>query len=227
MGDKTWTLFKSELLWALGGLASADVNSMEGKWINSAYRSLTSRNKFWKFKVPKTFTFPELDTTTTETGNDGDAYISKPSDSIFVHTVWDMTNDNMLNYRDHAWYVEQTGRADTDSEGEPNSWTPYGSKLYLYPTLDAAYNFTVYYRKRVADLTGSNATVIGAEWDEPILMFAIIRGFMYKRDFEKAKQWRDEFILTIQDLMGMQERQARYTRDRLIPSSQHTQKHGY
>ena len=58
-------------------------------------------------------------------------------------------------------------------------------------------------------------------------MFAIMRGWMYLRDFEKAKEWRDEFVLTIQDLMGMQDRQARYTRDRLQPSSQHTQRHGY
>lgn len=227
MGDKTFTLFKSELLWALGNLASADVNSMEGKWTNAAYRSLTSRNKFWKFKVPKTFGFPELDTSTTATGNDGDAYISKPSDSIFVHTVWDMTNDNMLDYRDHGWYVEQTGRATAASEAEPNSWTPYSNKLYLYPTLDDEYNFTIYYRKRIADLAGSEATVIGAEWDEPILMFAVMRGYMFLRDFDKAKQWRDEFILTIQDLMGMQERQQRYTRDRLIPSVMQTQKWGY
>jgi hypothetical protein len=227
MGDKTFTEFKSELLWALGNLDSSDVNSMEGIWVNSSYRSLTSRNKFYKFKVPKTFTFPELDTSTTATGNDGDAYISKPSDSIFVHTVWDMTTDNMLNYKDHSWYVEQTGRADANSEGEASDWTPYSNKLYLYPTLDDEYNFTIYYRKRVADLTGTGTTVIGAEWDEPTLMFAVMRGYMFLRDFDKAKQWREEFILTIQDLMGMQERQARYTRDRLIPSVMQTQKHGY
>ncbi len=227
MGSKTFTEFKSELLWALGGLTAADVNSMEGSWVNSAYLSLTSRNKFWKFKVPKTFSFPELDTTTTATGNDGDAYISKPSDSIFVHTVWDMTNDVMLAYRDHGWYTDQTGRADADSESTPTYWTPYSNKLYLFPTLDDEYNFTIYYRKRTADLTGTGTTVIGAEWDEPILMFAVMRGYMFLRDFETAKEWRNEFILTIQDLMGMQERQQRYTRDRLIPSSQHTQRHGY
>ena len=227
MGEKTFTLFKSELLWALGGLAAADVNDMEGSWINSAYRSLTSRNKFWKFKVPMTFGFPELDTSTPATGSDGDAYISKPSDSIFVHTVWDMTSDNMLGHKDHSWYTDQTGRADANSEGNAEHWIPYSNKLYLYPTLDDSYNFTIYYRKRIADLTGSQATVIGAEWDEPILMFAIMRGYMFKRDFDTAKQWRDEFILTIQDLMGMQERQQRYTRDRLQPSSRHTFKYGY
>jgi hypothetical protein len=227
MGDKSFATFKSELLWALGNRASADVNTMEGKWINSAYRSLTSRNKFWKFKVPKTFTFEELDTSTTATGNDGDAYISKPSDGIFVHTVWDMTSDNMLGYKDHIWYTGQTGRADADSEGEPTNWTPYGNKLYLWPTLDDEYNFTIYYRKRIADMTDTETTVIGAEWDEPILMLAIIRGNMFLGDFETAKQWRDEFILTIQDLMGMQDRQRRYARDRFQPSSQHTQRRGY
>ncbi len=227
MGNKFFSTFKSELLWALGNLSASDVNSMEGSWVNSSYRSFTSRNKFWKFKVPKTFTFPELDTDTPVAGSDGDAYISKPSDSIFVHTIWDMTSDNMLGHKDHNWYTEQTGRADGDSEGNAENWTPYGNKLYLHPTLDDDYNFTIYYRKRVEDLTGSQTTVIGAEWDEPILMLALVRGLMFKREFEKAKEWRDEFIITVQDLMGMQERQQRYTRDRLQPSSQHTYRDGY
>lgn len=227
MGDKAFTTFKSELLWALGNRASADVNSMEGSWVNSAYMNLTSRNKFWKFKVPKTFSFPELDTDTTAAGADGDAYISKPSGSLFVHTVWDMTSDNMLSYRDHSWYTAQTGRADADSEGTPSYWIPYGNKLYLQPTLDDSYNFTIYYRKRREALTGTATTVIGAEWDEPILILAMIKGFMTLGEFDKAEIWKKEFIEITQDLMGLQDRQGRYTRDRLTPSSQHTEKHGY
>ena len=227
-GDqKSFTTFKSELLWALGGLASADVNSQEGNWINVAYLDFCSKNKFLRFEVPQTFDFPELNTTTTETGNDGDAYIPKPSDGLLVYAVWDMTNDNELSYKDHSWYVAQAGRADASCEARPSCWIPYGDKLYLYPTLNAEYNFRIYYRKRPALLTGTNTTVIGAEWDEPILMLAVIRGFMLLRDFEKAKEWRERFVTTVQGLMGMQIRQARYTRDRLIPPSQHTQKHGY
>jgi hypothetical protein len=138
-----------------------------------------------------------------------------------------MTNDNILGYKDHSWYTAQTGRVDADSESEASYWTPYGNKLYLYPTLDAEYNFTIYYRRRPSLLTGTAVTVIGAEWDEPILQLATIQGLTRLREFDKVKGWKDEFIDTVSSLMGLQTRQARYTRDRLIPSTQHTQKHGY
>jgi len=225
--QKTFAIFKSELLWVLGNRSSADINSMEGNLINDAYQGLCSKNKFWRFEVPPTFNFPELDTKKLATGNDGDAYISKPSDALIIHTVWDMTNDKELDYKDHTWYVAQTGRADANREARPSYWIPYSNKIYLYPTLNAEYNLAIYYRKRPDALTGTQTTVIGEQWDDPILMLATIRGLMLLREFNKAKEWRERFITTVQGLMGMQVRQARYTRNRLIPSSQHTQEHGY
>lgn len=195
--------------------------------MNSAYRLLTSKNKFWAFKVPKEFTFPELDTSAPASGNDGDAYISEPANSLFVQAVWDKTSDKMLDFKDHIWYLEQAGRADSDSESAANCWTPYNKRIYLYPTLNGEYNFVVYFRKRIDDMTGSETTIIGEEWDYPILMLATIRALMTLRQFDKAKEWRDEFLLTVRDLMGMQKKQGRYSRDRLIPSSQSTQRHGY
>jgi hypothetical protein len=227
MGVKTFAEFQSELLFNLGRVTDTDLNSYKAGWINTAYLQFCSRNKFWYFKVPKTFNLPELDTDTTASGNDGDAHITKPSNSLFVHTVWDMTNDNELSYKDHSWYVAQTGRADSDSEGEPSYWIPYGNKLYLYPTLDDEYNFTIYYRKRPALLTGTQVTAIGTEWDEPILQLATIQSLARLREFDKAKLWKEEFIDTVSSLMGLQDRQARRTRDRIMPSSQHTQKNGY
>ena len=227
MGVKTFAAFQSELLFNLGRVTDTDLDSYKAGWVNTAYLQFCSRNKFWYLKVPKTFNLPELDTSTTEAGADGDAYITKPSDSIFVHTVWDMTSDRMLGYKGHSWYTEQTGRADADTEGEAIHWTPYSNKLYLYPTLDASYNFTVYYRKRPAVLTGTQVTAIGAEWDEPILQLATIHGLTRLRDFDSAKVWKAEFIDTVGGLMGLQTRQARYTRDRLIPSTEHTHKAEY
>lgn len=222
---KAFTIFKSELLWVLGNRSSADINFMEGELINDAYQGLCSKNKFWRFEVPPTFNFPELDTKKLVTGNNGDAYIPKPPNALLIHTVWDMTNDKELDYKDHTWYVAQTGRAGRG--GKPSYWIPYSDKIYLYPTLNAEYNLAIYYRKRPDALTGIQTSILGEQWDEPILMLATIRGLMALRDFEKAKEWRERFITTVQGLMGMQVRQARYTRGRLQPTSRYTQKHGY
>jgi hypothetical protein len=226
MGVKNYTEFQSELLFNLGRVTDTDLDSVKGAWINTAYLQFCSKNKFWYLKVPKTFNLPELDTSTTVSGADGDTYITRP-DCFFVHAVWDMTSDNMLGHKDHAWYTEQTGRADANSEGSSEHWTPYGGKLYLHPTLDGDYNFTIYYRKRPELLTGSEVTAIGAEWDEPILQLATIKGLNSLREFDKTKELKAEFIDTVSSLMGMQERQQRYTRDRLQPSAQHAYRYGY
>jgi len=138
-----------------------------------------------------------------------------------------MTNDNELSYKDHSWYVAQAGRANASCEGKPKHWIPYGNKIYVHPTLDGEYNFKIYYRKRPARLIGTQTTVIGAKWDEPILMLATTRSLMLLGEFDKAKEWKEKFIKIVQGLMGMQVRQARYTRGRLQPTNQHTQKHGY
>ena len=101
MGVKTFAEFQSELLFNLGRVTDTDLDDYKAGWINTAYLQFCSRNKFWYLKVPKTFNLPELDTSSVATGSDGDAYISKP-DGLFVHTVWDMTNDNILGYKDHS-----------------------------------------------------------------------------------------------------------------------------
>lgn len=205
MGVYTYIEFQSKLVTNLG--ERDDIDNQKANWINIAYLNFSTRNKFWKFTVPKLFTFPELDTTSEKTTADGQAYILKESNYLFAYTLWDKTNDVPITFRPHRWYIKQTGRNDTDAEDKPQFWTTYGNKIYLYPTPDAAYNITVYYRKKVALLTGSATTEIGSEWDEPILMLATAQSARKVKDWETAKQFRSEFIDTTKDLMLSQPRE--------------------
>jgi hypothetical protein len=53
---------------------------------------------------------------------------------------------------------------------------------------------TVYYRKRPAVLSGdSDVTVLGAEWDEPILTLAVIKGMMRLHMYDQAKLEKAEW----------------------------------
>ncbi len=216
MGVYTYTEFQSKLVTNLG--ERDDIENQKSSWVNIAYQSFCNRNKFWKFTVPKLFRFPELDVTSEKTTKDGQAYILKESDYLFAYTLWDKTNDVPITFRPHRWYVKQTGRSDTDSEDKPQFWTTYGNKIYLYPTPDDAYNITVYYRKKPALMTGSNTTVIGEEWDESILLLATAQSARRLMDWERAKQFRSEFIDTTKDLMLSQPREWQDMKQYVRPS---------
>lgn len=205
MGVYTYIEFQSKLVTNLG--ERDDIGNQKANWINIAYLNFSTRNKFWKFTVPKLFTFPELDTISEKTTADGQAYILKESNYLFAYTLWDKTNDVPITFRPYRWYIKQTGRNDADAEDKPQFWTTYGNKIYLYPTPDSAYNITVYYRKKPALLTGTNTTAIGEEWDESILLLATAQSARRLMDWERAKQFRSEFIDTTKDLMLSQPRE--------------------
>lgn len=185
-------------------------------WVNGAYTELCSMNKVPVGRRLREIVFPELDTHADSATTDGIPYIARPSDCIHIHTVWDITNDNKLSERHRDWYIEQTGRADTNSEGDPKFWVPgvYQGRTYLQPTPDDAYNMRTYFRKRPVRLVDdSDTTTIGEEWDEPILQLASAKAHMWLRDFGNAKLWREEFMTTVASLVGMQYKEARDLKD--------------
>ena len=195
-----FAVFQSNLVLEFGN--RTDLGSYTDGWINTAYTDFCSRTEFWGLKFPQAFTFPELDVPATPVNTvAGTAYIAAPSDCLFIHSVWDGTNDRKLTRIPSVRkYVEKTGRATTASRGKPTEWIRFAndsgvSRIYLYPTPDAVYALTAYYRKRPALLTGTGTTEIGAEWDEPILKLAVIQSLMRLHDYEKAaiekKEWLD------------------------------------
>ena len=96
----------------------------------------------------KTLSLPELNDIDTKTTVAHQQWILKPTNALFVQTVWDRTNDNKLSYKSDAWYWKQTGRKNTNMESKPGTWTPYGSKLYFYPTPNAAYSLEIPHRRK-------------------------------------------------------------------------------
>jgi len=207
MGAFTLANFKTYLTLALGNREGLTPYLLT--WINAAYIGLCSINKVVSFQKVKNLNFPELDTSKNESTIDGQAYISRPSNTLAIHTVWDTTNDRKLDSKSSKWYFEQTGRADTASEGDPLYWIPYGNLVYLYPTPDNAYNMNIYYRKRPDRLVNDgDVTAIGEEWDEAILQFAKSKAMADLRDFTASAFWKKEFMETIVGQVGMQEKEA-------------------
>ena len=205
MGNWTFSEGKAFLKFQFGqnaDLESVDGRNMYGVWWNTAYRDLTERHQFWSIK--KRFYFPELEDDVALTTTDGTPYISAPTRMLFPQEVYDETNNRWLKWIPWREYIKKTDRSNTSAEGEPARWTRRSSSdsryLYFHPTPDTDdETLRLYYRKRMADLTGTGLTLIGEEWDEVILILAAIKGNMWMNDWVKVEKLKGEFMDMIKD----------------------------
>ena len=198
MGALGFDDFKEILKYRLGDRAdmeSAGDSSLNyyGLFINSAYRQLCTQDSILGLK--KRLYFPQLMTSTTDTTTDGTAYIDAPSDCLYITDVYDSTNDRNLDWIPWREYLEYTDRSDTSSEGDATEWTRSGEYIYLHPTPGTTGDtFTIYYKKLVADLSGSATTEIGAEWDDVIIELASYKAFTFVHEYDKAKFCKEAFL---------------------------------
>jgi hypothetical protein len=65
------------------------------------------------------------------------------------------------------------------------------------------YALKIWYRKRPIELTAVATTVIGEEWDEPILLLATYQSMMRMNEFDKAKAFKEEWQSCMNDLVGI------------------------
>jgi len=228
MGTKLFSEFKDELQLEMG--ERTDIESLGGVnflgvWINSAYMTLATQNKMWGIR--KSFTFPELETYSTNVTEDGSPTIDVPTDLIVTRHVWDSTNDVKLTAIPFAEYINNTGRATAASEGKPTEYVRNGDYFYLHPTPDAEYTIYIYYRKRPAKLVDDDdTTVIGAEWDEPILRLAVSLGLRKLHQYDAAKKEQEFFEDMVRGIVGIYDQEA-LDKDQYLKADPHYIDHSY
>lgn len=215
MGTWTFTNFKDYAKFQCGQRTDLETGTnYYGVWVNAAYIDLTTRNKFWQLRIPKRFYFPELETSTTKTTTDGTAYVAMPTDALIIREVYDTTNNVHLEQIPWSKYIHKTDRTTSTAEGDPTQWVRQGSNIYLYRTPGTTGDtITIYYRKIPAVLTGTSATVIGIEWDEPILHLALNKGFMWLHEYDKAEIHKKEFIDMVTSLIDVYYEEEKARRD--------------
>lgn len=198
MGALGFDDFKEQLKLRAGNRADLDAAGASslnyyGIWTNSAYRQLCTQDNILGLK--KNLYFPQLMTSGTDTTVDGTAYVDVPSDALYVEDVFDTTNGRNLAWIPWSKYLEYTDRTTAASEGDPTEWTRRGSYIYLHSTPGTTGDtLTIYYKKLVANLTGTLTTVIGAEWDDVIIELAAYRMFNWLHEPEKAKVCKEFFL---------------------------------
>ncbi len=209
MGTYGFDRFEDEVKLRLGQRTDFSTpTDWVGRWVNQAYIRLTSGNRL--FGLRKNFYFPELEAKSSVLSTvDGTAYVTTPTDTLIVRSVWDSTSDRSLKNIGWDTYLEGTGRADTSAEGPPTAWVRSGSYIYLRPTPDAVYSLYAYYRKRPALLTGTTASAIGPEWDDVIVLMAVCQGFSVMGDYEHLKQAKEDLAERVAELIGIYEQEGK------------------
>ena len=173
-----------------------------GIWTNSAYRQLCTQDNI--LGLPKKLYFPQLHTSTTKTTTDGTAYVTAPTDLLYVEDIYDTTHNLSLDQISWEKYAEYTDRTTAASEGDPTEWTRRGTYLYLHPTPQTTGDtLTIYYKKLVADLSGTATTDIGAEWDDVIIELATYKMYIWLSEFDKSKFAKDAFLEMAGGLAGI------------------------
>jgi len=194
MGSLTYTEFRDYVSLNFGdNTAWSTPTDFYGIWVNMAYKRLTTQDRFWGIRQP--FYFPQLETSSTASTVDGTAYVSVPTDCLVIREVYDTTNNYRLTNIPHSEYVGNTDRTTTTSEAKPVDWVRRGTYIYLHPTPDSAYTMTIFYRKVPASMSGgSDVTLIGTEWDEPIVTLAAHIGKLWTMDYANADILKNAFI---------------------------------
>ncbi len=219
MGTYSFANFKSYLQMRLGERADlASPTDHLGRYINMAYRRLTTSDKMWETK--RFFYFPELEVDTSTLTTDGLQYIYTPSDCLVIREIYDTTDDVQLDWMSWPGYIGKTDRFDTTAESEPAFWHRRGNKIYLYPTPDASTtSLTLYYKKRVTNLDGStyNTTLVGTEWDDVILEMATHIAWSELNMPDRAEYAKKNTKEMIAELIGVYDSEEKARRETLQP----------
>jgi hypothetical protein len=214
VGAKAFSTFKTDLKFHLGRVNDTTLDTYTAGWLNTAYITLTTKNRFWGLK--RDFYFPELFDFSSTSCTDGTAWVQTAARCLYVEEVWDTTNDVQLHKISWNDYISKAGRADTDSEGDPTHWVVHGAtgnnneyrKVWLNPTPDSSQGINIYYRKIPAELSeDDDVTAIGVEWDEPLLQLAVIQAHMRLNEFDRFELKKQEWLDAVSGLIGIYDKE--------------------
>lgn len=184
-------------------LEDMDGSNMYEVWLKESQVWLTTRNRFWEFRL--NFYFPELEGINTDmTTVAGDAYVSEPTGTYIIREAFDKTNGQPLNWMHPKDYVRRMDRDNENARGKPLEWTRLDEKVYFWPTPDGAYNIEALMRKHVTQFSlGADTSGVGIEWDSAILNLAAHIGHTALGEDDKADRAKGLFLDHIEGVIGI------------------------
>jgi len=200
---------KDHLRLNLGG--RDDIDAYEQQWINSAYLDLVTTGKFPEIGHFQPIPCPELDDTDTMNTAADDPDYSKPTDSLFIVSMYDTTNSQPLRWRSVRWYDDNR----STTSGKPQNYAEFANLVYIDPTPDGVYAIQRRFRKKVdiPVLTAdSHVPVVSEIWHEAIELAATYRGARALR-YPDAPGWKADlrdFVIRHSEQHTEEEEDAEY-----------------
>lgn len=172
---------KTEVIARLGN--RSDIDARSERWINQAFFELLLNPRFVFFELDQQVSF-----TTVPSSGVYDLTNIAP-DLWFILDLTDTTNFRHLT-RSHFQVLDRV----TGTPGQPTRYYRFGMTVVMDPTPDGAYQIRLRYRLRPPDQTsGSNFANLGTEWEEPIIVLSVIKGFEALDQRDKATEQRQLF----------------------------------
>lgn len=196
-------------------LEDVDGNNMFEVWLKEAQTWLTTRNRFWDYKL--NFYFPELEVINTDmTTSTGVAYVTEPASTYIIREAFDKTNSQPLNWMHPKDYIRRMDRADSNARSHPLEWTRLDGSVYFWPTPDGEYNIEALQRKyATAFSAGDDTSGIGPEWDSGILALAAHLGHTAIGEDSKADRAKGLFLDHIEGVIGIYYQESKAGHKRL------------
>lgn len=188
MGLLTLPDFVDELELALGDVPGLSSGQTE-RWINFGYLELATGVDFEA--LDDDFTFPTVAAQQAYTG---------PSEPLAVKIVRNEDQDYNLDWTGK----EDLLRRPTGTGGPPEVWTRHKEDILLWPVPLSVDSFRVVYKKTPAPLSGTDATVLPAQWDLAVVMFAASYGYHSLAMADRAVAWFNRGVAYVNSRMTEQ-----------------------
>lgn len=168
-----YTTLQANVTQNLGG--RTDISGFLSDWINNTIVDFITRSKFPELGVYAPLKIPELEDTDTFTLAVDDYDQAMPSQVMFLITLKDTTNDQILSQKDIHWF----DRNRTTTSSKPSIYCVFEGTILVDPPPAASTVIQWRGRKKV-DIpelsTGTDIPVIGEELHEGIEIGATWRG---------------------------------------------------
>lgn len=158
------------------------------RWINFGYLDLCTSVDFDIFD----------DEVTVPTSNGVRSYTGPTSPFLFIKHIRDNTSEEGLSFIPKEDFF-RLPISDTDA---PKRWTLHQSKIWLYPTPNAAYSLKVIFKETPDPLEeDDDPTVLHAGWDAAVSMLSTHYGYMALGEENRGIAWYNRAVSYIQTRM--------------------------
>ena len=189
----TTAILDAELLLAIGNRSDT---TFDAAWrlrkLNFAYREIWGG-----------FIQPELEKRVYATVVANQRVIALPADCFAVLSVRDTTNEKRLTSTSH---VKVDGKIWT--AGTPDKYLRFGQTIEIDPYSATAWTIDIRYQKRPSDLSSTQDSELGEEWDEAILFGAQARAFKDLGQTTRAIECKNEYLALVRSRLTQTEYEA-------------------